>query len=307
MSNFLILIEKIYPLYVIICFGYIAGKFLKVERDSIAKIAIYFVAPVVVFNSFATMPKGNTYLLLPVIFFSVAMIIACAYYLVGSKVFTSSERNLLSASVGSGNTGYFGIPLILAVFGERYLNIAVISTLGLIIYENTFAYFLISKSEHTLTTSLKKMAMLPSIYTCLFGIIINKSSVTLPENIVNTITYFRGAYVVLGMMIVGIALSTVTKASLDIKFGALAFSAKFIIYPLIISLFIFLDNKYFGLYPQRVHEVLLVLSIVPMAANVVSFASHLKVHPEKIAAVVFASTAFALFYLPLFISIFISH
>ena len=305
MQDFLLLLSKITPLYAIILFGFIAGKFLKVDRESVAKIVIYFVAPVVVFNSFATMPPGNRYLLLPVIFFTVASILALIYYFIGSVFPARSERNLLAASVGSANTGYFGIPLVIAIFGSQYLNVAVIATLGLIIYENTIAYFLISKSNHNFKHSLVKMATLPSIYTCVLGVIINKTKLIIPVSIVDMISYFRGAYVVLGMMVIGIALSAVTKASIDYKFGILAFSAKFIAYPVLFATIIYLDNQYFQIFAIREHNVMLVLSAVPMAANVVAFASSLKVHPEKIAAVVFASTVFAIVYLPIFVAIFI--
>ena len=180
-----------------------------------------------------------------------------------------------------------------------------IATLGLIIYENTIAYFLISKSNHNFKHSLVKMATLPSIYTCVLGVIINKTKLIIPVSIVDTISYFRGAYVVLGMMVIGIALSAVTKASIDYKFGILAFSAKFIAYPVLFATIIYLDNQYFQIFAIREHNVMLVLSAVPMAANVVAFASSLKVHPEKIAAVVFASTVFAIVYLPIFVAIFI--
>ena len=303
MSNFLVLLEKIYPLYIIIGFGIIAGKYLHVQRDSIAKIVIYVVAPVVVFNSFATMPAGNSYLLLPFAFFASASFISFLFYFVGKSLDSPQERNLLAAGVGSANTGYFGIPLVLAVFGERYLNIAVISTLGLIVYENTIAYFLISRSHHTIKQSFLKMATLPSIYACFAGIFVNKMNWTIPTNIENNITYFRGSYVVLGMMVIGIALSSVVKSSFDLKFGVLAFTAKFVIYPIVVGLLVYLDANFFHLYGDQVHKVLLVLSAVPMAANIVAFASHLKVHPEKMAAIVFASTLFALVYLPIFISV----
>jgi len=44
-------------------------------------------------------------------------------------------------------------------------------------------------------------------------------------------------------------------------------------------------------------------SIFPIAANKVAFATELKVHPEKAALTVFLSTLFALFYIPLVVSL----
>lgn len=307
MSNFTLLLEKLLPIYLIIFLGFIAGHYLKVEKDSVAKLAIYFAAPIVVFNAFANMESNNQYLWLPVAAFVIATTIACASLVVYNYIFKgrNKERNLLAAMAGSGNTGYFGLPLVIAVLGTHAGDISIIYVLGLIIYESTVSYFLISKGNYTTKQALKNVVMLPSVYACIVGIIFNKSGLELSESWATTITYFRGAYVVLGMMIVGIGLGSITRSHLDIKFTTSAFLNKFIVAPLAMGLFIYLDNRFIKLFDTEVHQVLLILSATPLAANSVAFATRLKVHPEKTALAVFASTIFALIYLPIFITIFI--
>lgn len=91
----------------------------------------------------------------------------------------------------------------------------------------------------------------------------------------------------------------------DTKFTSLAFLAKFIGYPALIGGFVFLDSAYFELFDTRVHTVMMLLAIVPMAANTITYAAFLKAHPEKAAVTVMASTLFALLYIPIFISIFL--
>ena len=41
---------KILPLYLVILLGYIAGRFLEIERKSISLMIMYVVAPIVFFN-----------------------------------------------------------------------------------------------------------------------------------------------------------------------------------------------------------------------------------------------------------------
>jgi predicted permease len=65
-----------------------------------------------------------------------------------------------------------------------------------------------------------------------------------------------------------------------------------------------LNNRH-GLYDDKVIDVLLVLSVTPIASNTVAFAAKLKAHPEKAALTVLLSTLFALVYIPIFVSIFV--
>lgn len=305
MTEFLTLINKIYPLYLIVATGYVAGRFLKADRHTVSSILIYIIAPVVVFNGVATAPHNNSYLLLPVLFFLTACALSLIFYRVGGRFWQSSERNLLSFIAGTGNTGYFGIPLILALFGQAGLSIAVFSTLGLILYESTRGYYVIAKSHATPREALEKVVRLPVLYAFMLGIIANKLSVSFPASISSTFTYFSGAYTVFGMMILGIGLAAVTRATFDKTFTALSFVAKFLCYPVAIGLFVYLDKTTLHLFSQQVHTVIMILSITPMATNTVTYASYLKANPEKAAFTVMVSTLFALIYIPAFIAIFL--
>ena len=80
---------------------------------------------------------------------------------------------------------------------------------------------------------------------------------------------------------------------------------KFIIWPLIVSALIYFDKSFFHIFPSGSYEVMLLMSITPIAANTVIFASELKVEPEKAAMAVFSSTVIALFYIPLVVSLFL--
>lgn len=305
MSEFLTLINKIYPLYLIVVTGYIAGKYLKADRHTVSSILIYIIAPVVVFNGVATAPHNNAYLLLPVVFFTIACTLSLIFYEVGGRFWHSSERNLLSFIAGTGNTGYFGIPLILALYGDKGLSIAVFSTLGLILYESTRGYYVIAKSHATAKEAMLKVIRLPVLYAFAAGIVANKLSVVFPASISSTFTYFSGAYTVFGMMILGIGLAAVTKATFDKTFTALSFIAKFLCYPLAMAGLVYLDKSFLHLFSTQVHTVVMILSITPMATNTVTYASYLKAHPEKAAFTVMLSTLFALVYIPAFIAIFL--
>jgi predicted permease len=50
--------------------------------------------------------------------------------------------------------------------------------------------------------------------------------------------------------------------------------------------------------PAQVHQMVMIGTSVPLAANLVAYSATLKLHPERAAAVVLASTVFALFTVP---------
>jgi malate permease and related proteins len=232
MSELVTLLAKITPLYVIVLMGYIAGKRLKVEKDSIASILIYFVAPVVVFNGVASAPSDARYLSLPVITFAVACSMSIFFYLVSKQFFSGSERNLIGFMSGTGNTGYFGLPVVLALFGSEYQNTAILATLGYVLFENTLGYYYIARHRLSGSEAVKKVLKLPAIYAYMLGLIVNIIGYNPSSTVKDSVGYFRGAYVVLGMMIIGVGLSAVTKAAFDKKFIGVSFTAKFLAFPL---------------------------------------------------------------------------
>jgi len=305
MSEFLTLLDKIYPLYLIVGMGYIAGRFLKTDRGTISSLVIYMIAPVVIFNGVATAPHNNSYLLLPVVFYFVGLTLSILFYYVGGFFWQTSERNLLGFIAGTGNTGYFGLPLIIALFGKSGLSIAVFATLGLVLYESTRGYYIIARSHSTAKEAAIKVVKLPIIYAFIAGIVINRLNIHFGSSLTTAITYFTGAYTVFGMMIIGIGLATVTRATLDKSFTYISFIAKFVGFPALMGLLVYLDSSILHLFNNEVHKIVMILAIAPMASNTVTYATHLKAHPEKAALTVAFSTVFALVYIPLFISIFL--
>ena len=53
------------------------------------------------------------------------------------------------------------------------------------------------------------------------------------------------------------------------------------------------------------YPVMIVMSIVPLAANTVALAVEFKTYPEKVTIAVLSSTVFALFYIPFMVTFFL--
>lgn len=304
MSIVITLLLKLLPLYAMVFLGWIAGRFLTVKKESIAPLLIYLVAPMVIFHGVVTMHMNIKMLSLPGVFFILACFLCFLFYRIGGLLWRGSEKNILAFTAGTGNTGYFGLPIALTLFGNDVLSIAVLSTLGFILYENSVGFFITAQGQHTVKEALDKVAKLPALYAFFLGLIVNFFHVSLSPIILDTVTNFRGAYIVLGMMLVGLGLSQVTRASFDYRFTSVAFLAKFFAWPLIVATVIFFDLTFLHWYDSSTYKIMLLMAIVPLASNTVAYATALKVHPEKAAVTVLLSTCFALLYIPLFVMIF---
>jgi malate permease and related proteins len=305
MDIFLNLLQKIIPLYLIIFLGFIAGKFLKVQKESIASLLIYIIAPVIVFHGVITTKIDIGTLSIPIIFYLTASSICLLSYSIAKLLWHDSTKNIVAFASGSSNTGYFGLPVAIAVLGDKAIGYVALMILGIILYESTTGFFITARGHHSVNESIIKIIKLPAIYAFIIGILINFSGIQFGQIYTDTVGYFRGAYTILGMMIIGVGLSGLEKFVIDMKFLCITFLAKFVLWPTLIGLVIFLDINFFHLYSDYIHKVMIVLSIVPMAANTVAYASALKVQPEKAAVAVLCSTLFALVYIPLIVSLFI--
>jgi malate permease and related proteins len=104
-------------------------------------------------------------------------------------------------------------------------------------------------------------------------------------------------------MIIGMGLAGASWKSIDMSFISLTFLAKFICWPGLIALLIWVDRSSFRIFDTDIYHVLIIMSIVPLAANTVAIATELRTHPEKAAVAVLLSTIFALFYIPLIVSL----
>ena len=299
MTVFLLLLAKLLPLYAVIALGYISGSVLKVQKESIAILLLYVLSPVIIFHGVYTTEIHLGVLLLPIFFFVSACVLCALAYLLGGFVWKDNTRNIFAYSAATGNTGYFGIPVAMALLGSDVLGQVVLATMGLVFYESTLGFFITARGNHTIRESIRRLLGLPSLYGLLLGLALNLGHIHLPESYFSLAENFRGAYSILGMMIIGLGVSGFKKLELDIPFLGLSFLAKFFLWPVYTFLIVTLDRNTLHLLTPTMHSILLLLSLMPMAANTVVLATALHVKPEKAALGVLSTTLFALFFIPL--------
>jgi len=300
MSIFFTLLGKVIPLYASILLGFLSTYILKCDKETIAKILLYILAPLISFNAALNINLNTSVIFLPIFFFlfsSILSFILLAYF---KKIYSDNTANLLAFSTSTGNTGYIGIPLAILFLEPQMVDVFIFTGLGLTLYENSVGYYITAKGNFSAKQSLKKVFKLPVLYAFTIGITCNLLEIKLLEIFANYTDYLKGAYIIFGTMIIGMGLEHIrTNGSFDIKFISYAIFIKFVLWPVIVLIFIFIDKNYIHFLNDGLYHVIFLFSIVPLAANTVTIATLLNVKPQMMSIALFISTIISLFYIPL--------
>lgn len=306
MAIFTIVFFKTISVLLSVVIGFLAGRYSKVERDSIASLLFYFISPIVFFAIPASTTLTLSALSVTVVVFFIATSLSIFSYYFFGRYWLDHTRNIIALSAGTANGGYFMLPIAATLFDDYVLSIYMMAVIGINIFESSVGFYICARSFANSSESILKVVKLPILNGFLLGCLFSFAGFTLPDFLDDFIYNMRGAFSILGMVMVGLALSALQKFEIDIKFTLATFMAKFLFYPLGINIFILLDKFVLGWYDENYYNALRLLSTAPMAANVIVIASLQKFYPEKVATTVFLSLLFGVVYIPVMVTIFLS-
>ncbi len=300
MNLFFILLSKISPLYANIIIGYILTRYLKVRRDYVAFILIYILGPIVIFFATLSIEINLQLLFLPIFVFIFGSSIA--FYILNKykNEWKDASVNTLAFTCGTGNTGYFGIPLAMIILSPQNANMFIFATLASLLYENTTGFYVTAKGSFTARQSIVKIIKLPLLYAFIAGLTLNFSGVQIPEFVIPYFEVIKWVFGILGMMMLGMGMKGFNlEEDMDKKYIKIAYFFKFIFWPATILSIIFIDKNFFGLLNKDIYDVLFLFSIVPLAGNTITLAVLLNAKPQKASFTVLLSNLISIIYIPI--------
>lgn len=296
--NLSALFLNILPLCVLIGLGYFAGARLKTEPQSLANLAIFILAPLVIFGAVARLPLDPAYFFLPFVLFAICAVIAFGNYALARRVFPGSVANFIGMASSSGNTGYFGLPIVIALLGPDAAGIYLLANLAFVFSESTVGYYIGARGHYDVRESLRRLARMPSPYAAAFALLWNVSGLPFPDLAVTWWQKAAGAWSIIGMMLVGVILARAGKIEIHPGMAAWIGAVKFLVWPAFTYGFAMIDAAWLGWYGREVHVMLLIFGIVPLAGNLSAFATQLGLRSGEAAAMTVASTLFSILYIP---------
>lgn len=306
MSIFSIVFFKIISILLSVITGFLAGKFAKVQRDSIATLVFYFVAPIVFFATPASAALNLKDVSIMLLVIMLSTILCFTAYNFFGLFWKDTTRNILALSAGDANAGYFSLPIAAALFDEETLSIYMMAIIGVNIYESSAGFYAAIRGTASGRDSIKRVLQLPTLNAFIAGSLFSILGFTLPVFLDDFVSNMQIVYSILGMMMIGLGLSSLKGLTLDLKFTAAALVSKFIFYPSLIGAFILLDKYVLKIYGQNYYNALILFSTTPLAANIIVIGSIVKFNPEVIATAVLISLLVVLVYMPVMLSIFLS-
>lgn len=293
------LLVKLAPLYLLVGIGFALGRLARLGARDIGALALYVLSPAVVFKGFYNARPDPVLMMLPLAVFALACLAALAALGLARARWSDGRERIAAFTAATGNTGFFGIPACLALIGPEALPYVVLVSFGATAYENSVGFHLVSRGGATWGQALGRVARYPGLHACWIGLACNLGQVPLPAFVAPTIDLLAGGFSAVGMMIVGLGLAGVGRMRVDWGFTGFAFAWKFLVWPAVAVAFVLIDRAGLGVLSETGRQVLIVESLVPMAAVTVVHAALQNVHPERAAVAVGASTLVSLAWLPL--------
>jgi len=177
------------------------------------------------------------------------------------------------------------------------------AAVGISIYDCSVGYYMCIHNLSSTKQSILRIFKMPTLISFALGCCFSLLGITLPDFLEDFIYNIRGAYSILGMVLIGLGLATMKSIVIDKKFTLSICAAKFIFYPIAINIFILLDKLWLNWYESNTYYALQLISTAPIAANTMVMGNLLKFSQERIATSLLISLLIALIYIPLISSI----
>ena len=289
---------KIIPILLFVFLGFISGK-LGVERHGIVKVLFFIINPVVFFNIGLKLDLESHYVFIPIFSCFLSCVLCLLYLQISKRIWGGKISNLIAYSAGASNSGYLGLPIALALFGEQYGMVYMLAVVGVAIYEYTLGAYVMERGEHGSNRSLNNIFKIPIIYALIIGLIFNKIGLSIPIELDDTFDKIRSCYIVFGIMVAGISLSNMSISKIQWKFVMMMLSSRFIISPMIASVFIYIDLNFCHFYPETIDYIIMIISVMPPAVNCIFFATLHNNHYQEAAVAVLLGILIITISLPL--------
>jgi malonate transporter len=287
------------PFFALIFCGYGAGRFRLLSEASVAGVnafVFYFALPAFIFNLLATSPLADVvngpfvaaYLGTGLVVFAVAAILGRLLFKV-----RRSEAALQGSAAVLGNTGYMGIPLVAAAFGDRAaiplvlgltLEATVLIPLTIILVEAQKG--LDAGWSQLLGSVAGAMVRNPIIIAIFTGVLVSAMSLGLPTPIENFTDLLGRAAGPCALFALG---ATLTSFPISTGIGEVSYMTffKLLVHPAAIW---FATTRLFDVDPLWASVAILGASL-PVAANVFIVARQYDTYVDRTSSAILVSTA----------------
>lgn len=299
-----------FPFFALVLCGYVAARAQLLPQAAIPGLntfVLYFALPCMLYRFGAQTPIAE--LLDPSIFF---VYLLCSILLVALTVFGTrrGHRSWNDASFGAlvaafPNTGFMGVPLLVALLGPRAAGPAIVTILVDLVVTSSLCIALSrldAAGSHGMRTAalkaLKGVAQNPMPWAILLGGVSSAAGLTLPGPVNNTVALLADAASPVALFTIGAVLARSqmnNRRATPLSDYLPVALAKLIVHPALVLGLAALAT-HFGIGPSPfATSVIVLVACLPSASNVAMLAERFGADNGRIARIILVSTALSFF------------
>jgi hypothetical protein len=283
------IITAIIPIMLTVGIGFLVESRRSMDVRVLATVSLYVLLPCLIFSSLFTTPLtlGEA---LPIVY--VLLLTTAALWTLGKAVsrarrMAQDEESCFLLTTMFMNAGNMGMPVALYAFGERALDLAVISVLAMNFTMNTVAVYYSSRHRGGHREAFRTVLSLPTIYAAATALVLRAVlHVSLPPFLLDPVRMLGMATIPVSQLLLGIQLAKARTQVGDHLSTAIAPNAiRLLLAPALAYAFVTVLGVH-GLTAK----VAILISAMPSAVNVAIYTTEFGLQPRRIATAVFTST-----------------
>jgi predicted permease len=281
-----ILINIVFPVFVLIGLGYLLRRTLNIDIRSVSRTVLYVLNPCLVFNSIVRSELSGADFTRIVLFvlLNMALVWTLSWVVVRMMRFDQVTENAFYLGTLFTNSGNYGLSLTLFAFGQPGLDRAVIYFVTSAILVNTLAVYLASRGRAGARESLRNVLRVPLPYVLIAALLVRATGLVVPEPLAKPIATAGNAAVPVLLLVLGMELS---QTRLDRQLWAVG--AATVVRLVGAPLLALLQAPLIGV-TDLTRQVCIVEASTPTAVFTIVMAHEFGTGPRFVTSVVFVST-----------------
>ncbi len=279
-------LNNLFPILLVAAAGFVLGKTMHVDPQSLSRIIFYILSPTLIFDLFTSsnLTAGDLYRM-AALFLLVFITLGIFVVLVGSLL--KLPRRILIAVLLTTlfmNAGNYGLPLNLFAFGEPGLAQASVffAISGIMVY--TVGVLIASLGKYPPAKALAGLLKIPMIYALILAFVFMGFDLTMPRPLQRTIDLLSQAAIPAMLVLLGLQLQRLQWDG-NLRALALSVSSRLVLSPILAVAF----SLALGLKGVA-RQAGILEAAMPTAVMTTVLATEFDVEPAFVTAAVFTST-----------------
>lgn len=293
------LATKMLPLYLFMLIGWGMKRKWKVNSRWISKLLLYALIPFLIIENLVKADPQETVVVGSMVFL-LALAMNVPALLIKRSVGKDFDGNLLKGAFSYYNIGWFGIPIVMALFGEEQMPLIISAYVGNALYGDTIGYYLMSRTKGlSVKAAIAKIFKIPAIYACIVAGLLQIADVSLPQPIEIIGEVVSWVVSALGMLLIGLTLGSIDFKKIAYTSLAKILGTRYIAGSVFLSLLVLAEYQLIGTLEDEQMKLMLLMASFPIAANLVVFAAYLKTEEKNTSMLVGLSSIVSFVLAPL--------